>query len=175
MPRTQIKLTASFERNGRINPCDIIDLSLQGAGIRVNNSLVPGDKVNIIIGDHTLPSAVVRQSGNTVGLRFRELTNDLLNYIKWLCGKGGGGNPAPSEKEIVNSGIKTYVLKAETEKEASVLGLFLTALKKNHKGLVELVHLQNGAYQIKIYDISSSVASFEALLILWKAGDLIVR
>ncbi len=174
-PRTPVNLHISCEQNGRVTPCEITDLSPQGIGIRINSLLVPGDKVNMIIGDHTLRAAVVRSNGNMVGLWFRDLTNDQLSYIKQICRKSGNGNETLPENEIVNSGKKIYVLKAETEKDKGLLGLFLASLKNNFKGLIDVAPLEKGAYQVEIYDNPSSVTSFESLLVFWKAGNLVLK
>lgn len=174
-PRIIVTMQISYELKGRVDFCEITDLSPQGIGIRVNSLLVPGDKVNIIMGDHSLPSTVVRSNGNIAGLWFRELTNAQLGYIKWLCRKSEDGNSALSEKEIINYGIKTYVLKAETEKDKGLLGMFLLALKNHCEGFIEYMPLQNGAYQVKIYDSSSSVSSFESLLMFWKADKILLN
>ncbi len=173
--RTQIKLTASCEQNGSITECDIIDISPQGIGIRVKCLLVPGDEVKIILGDNTLPARVVRSNGNMAGLWFHDLGDTQLNYVKWLCRKSGEVNAVSPETMKANYKTKVYVLKAVSEKDAGLLGLFIASLRKNCKGFVKAAPVQNGAFHVEIYDSPSSVSSFESLLMFWKAGNLIVK
>ncbi|GEM_PF-2255761 len=173
--RTSINIMASCERNGNIMECDVIDISPQGAGIRVNSLLVPGDSVNIILGDHSLPSKVVRTNGNKVGLWFHDLSGAQISYIKWLCRKNMVGNEFQQENAMVNYGTKVYELKAETQKDTVLLGLFIVSLKKNCKGLLRVDPIANGGYQVVINGSPSSIASFESLLMFWKATNLLVK
>jgi hypothetical protein len=174
-PRVAVDLHVSCERNGKVDSCEVVDISPQGIGLRINSLLVPGDKVNIIIGEQTLPATVVRSNGNLVGLWFRELTNSQSGYINWLCRKTGNEKYGLSDKEKVNNGMKVFVLYAETEKEKGLLGMFLTSLKKNCDGFIEYSPMQNGSYQVKIYDSDSSISSFESLVKFWKADNLVIK
>ena len=103
------------------------------------------------------------------------LTSAQLSYVKWLCRKNGDLNAPPSESELVNTGKKIYLLKAETDKDAGLLGLFLASLRKNCKGLLDIVSQKDGSYQVEIYDNASSISSFESLLMFWKADKLLVK
>ena len=174
-PRIRVKFTAICERDGKGTECEIIDLSPQGIGIRVNILLVPGDIALIKIGEHHMPAKVVRASGNLFGLWFRDLTGDQLEYIKWLCRKNGNSDTSDPDQKMVSTGTKVYILRAGSEKEMGILGLFLTALKKNCKGFISSENLPNGVCQVEINDSPSSVSSFETLLLLWKAGNLLVN
>ncbi len=171
--RVTVNQSASYMINGHVYPCEIIDLSPQGAGLRVSSLLVPGDTVNINSGDYTLPAKVVRSEGNKVGLWFHQLAVDQLNYLKWLCRRFEGSEKPADAKESVSLGKKVYTLKAETEKDLGLLGIFLAALRKNCRGYIKDTHVGNNTYQVEIYDSSESVSCFESIVMIWKADKLI--
>jgi hypothetical protein len=173
--RSHIKLIASFEHDGNVTECDVIDLSPQGLGIKVNGSLATGDAINIVFGDHVLPSKVVWTDGNKVGLYFDELPDVDSRYIKWLCRINGEVHAMSQENQMANYGTKVYTLKAETKEDMGLLELFLVSLRKNCKGFLKAVPIHNCFFQVEIYDCQSCVSSFESQLLFWKAGDLLVK
>jgi hypothetical protein len=173
--RTAVKFNALCDCNGTVTACDILDISPQGAGIRINSLLVAGDMVSIILGEQCLPAKVIRANGNMAGLWFQDLSADQTSYIKWLCRKGLEGNPPRQENNMVDFGTKVYELKAGSEKDRGLMGLFLSSLKKNCKGFIAADPMANGSFQIVISGSPSSVSSFESLLMFWKAGSLIVK
>ena len=73
--------------NVKITPCEIIDLSPEGVCIKIDDQLLPGDRVNIILAGHLLPATVARSEGNKTGLLFCELTSAQSKYIKQLWRK----------------------------------------------------------------------------------------
>src|SRR5208283_1387543 len=137
-PRTNVKFTALCERDGKATECEIIDISPQGLGIRVNILLVPGDIALIKIGDQHLPTKVVRANGNIFGLWFRDLSDKQLEYVKWLCRKDGNNDTRYHEQEKAPGGeTKIYSMKASSDKEIGLLGLFISSLKKNCNGFIK--------------------------------------
>src|SRR5271157_3484980 len=85
--RVNVSISASCRQGGSIAPCDIVDLSPQGVGVRVKSLLVPGDVIDIIIGDKELTAKVVQAKGNLIRLNFQQLTLEKQSFVKWLCRK----------------------------------------------------------------------------------------
>lgn len=79
--RISLQLPAVYILNGTECPCHIVDISLQGIGMRVRGALDKGDTLRIILGRLDLKSTVVRVDGNIVGVTFDQLTEAQLNEI----------------------------------------------------------------------------------------------
>ncbi len=79
--RKPLILDAEYELQGVLCPCQIVDVSTQGIGMRVKGILMVGDKINIILDKHTIVAKVVRVDGNIVGVTFEKLSDKDLDYI----------------------------------------------------------------------------------------------
>lgn len=79
--RLQLQISAFYEWNGITCPCNIIDISSVGIGMRVKGILEAGDQIVVILGKHNLKSKVVRVDGNIVGVAFEAISTDELNDI----------------------------------------------------------------------------------------------
>jgi hypothetical protein len=176
-PRMPIKLNITYEHQNQFIPCETANISINGIAIRSNSILVPGDEIKIIMEEYSLPSVVVRSNGNTAGLRFFELSDEQLSYIKWLSGnkKDKNFDRNAAEKKMMKAGKKSYVLKAEMQKDEKLLSLFLVSIRKDFKGLADIAPVQNGAFRVEIYNLPSFVASFESLITFWKMHDMVIN
>jgi len=79
--RLQLQISATYEWSGITCPCQIIDISSVGIGMRVKGILEIGDQVVVILGKHFLNSKVVRVDGNIIGVAFEAITPEQLEDI----------------------------------------------------------------------------------------------
>jgi len=79
--RKPLQLEAKYEINYKEFPCYIIDISLQGMGIRVNDPLKVGVSVKILIEQQVISGRVIRVEGNIAGIRYDLLKSKQLDYI----------------------------------------------------------------------------------------------
>jgi hypothetical protein len=79
--RRPLQLNANYKFNNIEYPCTIVDISLQGMGLRVKAALAVGDILEVLIEKQIIPAKIVRVDGNIVGIKYDLLTDEQLEYI----------------------------------------------------------------------------------------------
>jgi len=79
--RKSLEIDAEYDWCGCKCPCFIVDISLQGVGIRVRGCLTVGDNIILIIGTEKIPACIVRVDGSFVGVKFGRITDNQMNYF----------------------------------------------------------------------------------------------
>jgi len=87
--RGKVDLEAFYSFSSNWHPCTLRDLTTEGAGLKINQILVPGDSIRVRFGpddeDRVIEAIVANVNGNRIGVKFsveREIRDFLLNIIR---------------------------------------------------------------------------------------------
>ncbi len=79
--RKLLEIDAEYDWNGCVCPCFIVDVSVQGVGMRVKGCLAVNDNITLMIGMEMINAIVAHVDGTFVGIKFNSLTEKQMNYI----------------------------------------------------------------------------------------------
>jgi hypothetical protein len=89
-PRTKVDIEGFYNYNDRWDPCMIYDLSVMGAGMKLNQFFVPGDIIKLKIGlkenFRVIEAIVANVDGQRIGIRFevdpvmRDFIQEVMNH-----------------------------------------------------------------------------------------------
>ncbi len=83
--RISLDIEAHYKYGGEWQKCQLFDLSIEGAGLRVHQSFVRGD--NIILRlihnkeEIILNTTILNTYGTRIGIKFNEITDSHQNFI----------------------------------------------------------------------------------------------
>ena len=87
--RSKVDMEAFYSFSSKWYPCILRDLTTEGAGLKINQTFVPGDTIRVRFGpsdeDRIVEARVANVNGNRIGVKFSvepEIRNFLLDIIR---------------------------------------------------------------------------------------------
>jgi len=85
--RSKVEISGNYNYSSQWFPCTLQDLSVEGAGLKLNQIFVPGDIIRLKFGfrndQRVVESTVANVNGTRIGVRFSvdPLTQDFLKSV----------------------------------------------------------------------------------------------